>query len=183
MRRWLDALAKGRVLLFLGVLVFAFSGLVFPWVARELSALAGKEIEVPDVRFGFSPDELHQVLDELGPAGRDFYRLVELSLDVAYPLAYGLFFAGLLWFLGGRFLPAQNIWRKIALLPLLASLFDLSENVSLSLLVSRFPERMDGLAGFANVANQLKFSLVAVSIGLVLAGLIAWGVRIFTPRS
>ena len=183
MRRWLDALANGRVLLFLGALVFAFSGLIFPWVARELSAMAGKEIEVPDVRFGFSPDEIHQVLDEMGPAGRDFYRLVELSLDVAYPLAYGLFFTGLLWFLGGRFLPAQSVLRKAALLPLLAGLFDVAENVGLSILVKRFPLRMDGLAGFASVANQLKFSLIAISIGLILAGLVVWGVRVFTPRN
>lgn len=178
----MDSLFKWHWALALFLLTFCFSGLVFPWVAEQIDARAGQDVTALDITPGFSPDEAYQVLESMGEEGRAFYQIVELTLDVVYPLAYGLFTVALLGLLLQRLFPGLAAWRRLAALGFLGALFDLLENCGIAIYISIFPGRADGLATLISVSGVLKFALIGLSFAVAAALLIFWGFRLIRIR-
>lgn len=158
------------------VWMFLFMGLAALFNALILPAMADKLATVPplavlDLRFGFTPEEAWQLLDALGEAGRAQYQQMELTLDVIYPLIYTGFLVFLLSLLYRKTLRPDSPWRLLNLLPFVVLIADFVENAGIVQLIRRFPERADALAGWTSVANQVKWTMFMITIGVVLAGL------------
>lgn len=116
--------------------------------------------------FGYSPEQAHGFFAKIGPEGRKLYAATQLSLDFAFPLAYGLLLATLLvWLYRGE----RTRW--IILLPLLTVLFDLAENISNAHLARSFQQgQPDGFARVASVFTVGKWAgfgacLLAIVVG------------------
>lgn len=165
----MDNLFKWQWALALFLLTFGFSGFVFPWVAAQIDARAGRDVTALDVAPGFSPDEAYQALEDMGEEGRAFYQIVELTLDVIYPVVYGLFSVALLGLLLHRLLPGLAAWRRYAALGFLGSIFDLIENFGIAAYISIFPARADWLAKVISVSGALKFGLIGLSFAVAIA--------------
>ncbi len=178
----MDDLFKWPWALALFLLTFCFSGLVFPWVAEQIDARAGQDVTALDITPGFSPDEAYQVLEAMGEEGRAFYQKVELTLDVVYPVTYGLFTVVLLGLLLRSLFPGLLAWRKLAALGFLGAAFDLIENFGIAAYISIFPERADGLAWVISVAGVLKFALIGLGFAIAAVLLLVWGFRLLRSR-
>jgi hypothetical protein len=121
-----------------------------------------------------SEDRTAEILAEWGDDGADAAR-ASLWIDYAYLIAYGTFLVLAAW--ATRDLAQARGWRRMAALgmaviPLAAAAaaFDAIEDVGLLLAV-------DGNGGafaprLAQVCASLKFALLAVTIGYLLAGLL-----------
>ena len=72
---------------------------------------------------------------------RPFYRNVELTVDIVYPLVYLFFFGLLISWLFQRGYPSNSPMRKFNVMPLGAWFFDLIENISIVILLSVFPSQ------------------------------------------
>ncbi|HMO40202.1 MAG TPA: hypothetical protein PKC76_02070 [Saprospiraceae bacterium] len=158
------------------VWMFLFMGLAALFNALILPAMADKLATVPpltvlDLRFGFTPEEAWQLLDALGEAGRAQYQQIELTLDVLYPLIYTGFLVFLLSLLYKKTLRPDSLWRLLNLLPFVVLIADFIENAGIVQLIRRFPERADAIAGWTSVANQVKWTMFMMTIGVVLVGL------------
>ncbi|MDY6845835.1 MAG: hypothetical protein SVP52_01710 [Chloroflexota bacterium] len=122
----------------------------------------------------YSTEYIYTFLEDIGEQGRQLYRLVHLTSDLAFPLVYGLLFFALIH----RFTQILKPSRKInaQFLPWIAALFDLAENFTLNHITSEFPERLIGLTMLAQFFTLMKalflFTTVAFTayLGLRIIG-------------
>lgn len=156
------------------VLALALASLF--WMS--LLAQVGNPPEQPsatalDLRWGYTPAEVEQAMAPLSPARRAQAARAHLTLDVAYPLTYGLLFALLL-----ARLWSQHRWWLLAPAMVLA---DLTENVLLAALYRGYPQRLTWVP-WASLATRLKWSLVGLVFLLLLAGTLRQAFRRFAER-
>ena len=112
-----------------------------------------------DLLFGFNALDVQKTFEALGETGRTQYIYSSLILDTAFPILYALLFISILLKLNER--------RVFVLgLPILAGIFDLGENISISLMMSSysFSEISASQIFFSSVLNQCKWSLCLCSV-------------------
>lgn len=146
--------------------------LILLWSAPWIASAAG-DLPIFDLRTaGYSADEARAFLAALSPAGRSFYRDVQLRLDAVYPVLFALSFGWALL----RLLPPGRHRGLLLLPPVLAAAFDLAENA----LVARMLDAGAGgitadLVASASTATQAKAALTTLTFAIVLlATLAAW---------
>lgn len=107
----------------------------------------------PDMRFYSSGDDVVSFLDACGPAGRNAYQNMQLA-DLVYPAIVGLFLASSLA-LATKRLSARHSLRWVAVVPLVAALFDYLENAFVWLAINSHPEAIvtNEVLGFASAAK------------------------------
>jgi hypothetical protein len=177
-RRVVNAASWPRV----GFLFLAYAGLV-----SVLSAAEGRIKErsgglgVPDLLHGFTAAELYARLEAFGPEGRRIYFQAEL-VDLVYPLVYATFFAFLLALAARRLFAAGNRWTPLCLLPYAAMLADFLENACFFTVLGAWPARLDAVATLAGVFNLVKWGLCAITLPLVVLGLVWTGIAALRGR-
>ncbi|MBI3160716.1 MAG: hypothetical protein HYZ26_14045 [Chloroflexi bacterium] len=127
-----------------------------------------------DLRFYYTASEAIDALAAYGPAVRESYRMVQLTLDLLYPVTYTLFFCLLITWLFQKGLPVASRLHGFNVVPLGGFAFDLLENFSIVALLSSYPDVSRALAAAAGVFTLLKWLLAGASLALVLTGLIGW---------
>lgn len=111
---------------------------------------------------GYTSKQVHDFLQNIGSNGRSLYVKTQLTLDVVYPVVYGLLFAMLLvvffcW----------ETTRCVVLLPVATVVFDLLENFSTVFLAKTFTEEhVSDFAKVASIFTQAKWG------GVYLCGLL-----------
>lgn len=155
-RSWLpEWLASWRVWIASAALFVPFAFVFFASPAAfaipEVEAACGQA--PPDMRFYSSGDDVVSFLDACGPAGRNAYQNMQLA-DLVYPAIVGLFLASSLALVTKR-LSARNSLRWVAVVPLVAALFDYLENAFAWLAINSYPETIvtNEVLGFASVAK------------------------------
>jgi hypothetical protein len=155
-----------------------------PWgLASVLEAAPGAI--VPDVVFHYDAEGYYRVLENLGALGRERYLAMNL-VDMAFPLAYGLFFVS--WIaLGCRILFPRRIadadhqatstaGKWLSLIGAIPSFLDYIENVISRSLVLRFPDRATRLAsalGYLSSAKFLAFYVALAILAILMGGVLA----------
>lgn len=120
-RLW--ALAALLLLLFL-----SFQYLISHWQAVLGPLASGEELQLLDAHFGIREKEIIPLLEHLGPSYRQEQSYLYMSLDLIYPLAYGLFFsAWLLFLLQNSFPRYLGSLYQLCFFPFLISITDLLE--------------------------------------------------------
>ena len=112
-----------------------------------------------DLSFGFSGPDVQNTFEALGEKGRTQYIYSSLVLDTVFPIIYGLLFFTLL-------LKLKEERVFILSLPLMAVVFDLCENVSISFMMSSgsFNDISQSHISFASSFNQCKWVLCILVI-------------------
>ena len=101
-----------------------------------------------DLSFGFSGPDVQNTFEALGDKGRAQYIYSSLVLDTVFPIIYGLLFLALL-------LKLQEERTFILSLPFMAVIFDLCENISISVMMSAdmFKEISESQIFFSSAFN------------------------------
>jgi hypothetical protein len=122
----------------------------------------------------FSEYPLFQKVSEYRPFSTTsnirFYAITEVTLDLIFPISYGLFLA---IFIVQVF--PEDLAKYLVFVPLLASLCDLIENISLAWMAWNFKtsEKIPGLlAELTFVFTKMKFVLLIVAFVFLFASLI-----------
>lgn len=167
--------SRGSWILLLLALFLFTNGYVFPAVASRIAEDAGIASFWPlDLTPAYSPNEAYALVGSLGDSGRRLYAMVELTIDVVYPIVYALLF----FLVAGAMLrrsPASPRWlERATLLPFVAAALDLVENVFILAIMLEFPRRNDGLARVSSVVTTTKLISLFVTVFLLLLLLVRW---------
>lgn len=159
---------KGWLVLVLLVLDVFFSGFLLPLIQGMMQDGEGG-VQPLDLMMFSAPSKIFEMI---GRYDRIFYRNVELSVDIIYPIVY-LFFFGLLisWLFERGFAPTSPI-RKFNILPVGAWLFDLFENIAIVSLLAIYPSQPIALAWVLILLTHIKWLFAGGSILMILVGLI-----------
>lgn len=125
-------------------------------------------LESPDSRIGgYDAATLEALFTCWGPKGRALYAKTQVTLDLAFPLTYGLLLGLLVLNL------ARAGQERLVLVPLLTLIADLGENLLLARLAWQGAPVEESLARTALAFTYVKFALFATSLALIL-GLGVW---------
>jgi len=163
--------SKGWLVFILFLLDGFFAGFLLPLVQGMMQGGQGG-IQPLDLMAFATPDKFFEMIGKYGDATRMFYRNVELTVDIVYPIVY-LFFFGLLisWLFKRGFAPASPI-RKYNITPLGAWFFDLLENITIVILVSVYPSQPIAMGWALAIFGSIKWIFAGASILLILVGLV-----------
>jgi hypothetical protein len=170
---WLDRVSEGWVALVALVIFLLFTALVLPDQAARAEAYSA-EAGSPDSSFWYSSGELYQFAEAYGEQGRRAYVRARFTFDVAWPLVYTFFLTtAISWVYARTFSPGS--WpRRANLVPVVGMGFDFLENISTSLVMSRYPAPTPGAVQLAPIFTTVKWifvngSFVVLLVGVVLA--------------
>jgi hypothetical protein len=172
---WLRHLSTGWVAL-LALLVFVlFSGLVLPQQAEKAEQETGGS-DSPDTSFFYTPNDLYQMAESYGEAGRQAYIRARFTFDLIWPLVYAFFLTTAISWTFGRAFASDSRWQRANLAPLLGTIFDYLENLSTSLVMIRYPDQTMVVDVLAPLFTAVKWGLLGASFILLLGGLVtmAW---------
>ena len=167
---FLNRFSNWKTLVGLILLYAIFPAVLFKNAAQKINALAGKEIGPIDLTFGFSPHRTLQMVEAYGDAARAYYKQVELTVDIAYPIVYALMFAVMLTLIYRRLLGRPVVYLNM--LPFVAMLFDFLENITIVSMLSHYPEQSMAMATLCELFKLIKFLLFGLIIFLNVYGLI-----------
>ena len=172
----LYSLSKGRVALLSLVGFLLFTALVLPGQAAKAQEYASG-LGSPDMSFIYSSQDLYSMAEVYGQAGRQAYIHARFSFDLVFPLVYTVFLAASTSWLLGRALAQKSPWRRMNLLPLAAMGFDYLENLTTSVVMSRFPAPSPLAAFLAPPFTFIKWLLVGGSFLVLTAALVLFLIR------
>ena len=121
---------------------------------------SGKRISTFDKKMFFAPSSVAGRLRELEPH-HAAYRRQQATVDMIFPVAYGLTFISALVGVGAP--------RWLLLVPLIAVAADYVENFTVIALIDRFPDVPGGLTYVLSLASAVKgvtfYASVLLSLG------------------
>lgn len=162
----LTKLATGRLVIFFLLLVIAVNVFVLPAVYPSFETL--------DVQPSYSPEEAYRLLGSYGEEGRQYYVLIELTLDFIYPLLSALMVSTLLIYFFRRVFPLGSFWQKLPLLGPIVMVVDYLENTGIVVMLLSYPRRLDLVAQAANLFTVAKSFLSLLELILIVIGLLSW---------
>jgi hypothetical protein len=173
LQRW----ANWKVIAILLALFLAFNIFVLP----ALAAPGGASLPVLDLKFWYTPAEAYQAISLYSPEARQASALMHLTVDVAYPLVYGLLLSLLLILVFRNAAPAQQ--RQLSLFPWRAVFADFLENIGLAVMFMLYPSQFSLLSWATAIFTVLKwlqigFSVLVLLIGILLLVMRRWKRRV-----
>lgn len=174
---WFYRISRGWVAL-VGLAVFLlFCLLVLPGLnrlAQEYSQGSGS----PDTSFLYTGSRLYRMAEIYGEEGRLQYLHARWTFDLAFPFIYTFFLiTSISWLLQKCLIP-NSTWRIANLLPLAAMALDFLENLMTTLVFAQYPLHSWIGETFAPVFTPLKWLLILVNFGVLLAGLVVSVIRL-----
>jgi hypothetical protein len=160
------------LLLGLFAAIVAINAVIFPWAAQTMGS-AGVPFRPLDLRLSYSADEAYTVISSMTPEARWLYWVVELSVDMVYPLVYGLFFFLLVRRLIADSAPPRWLQRA-AFIPFAAMIFDWLENVGIVAMIAHFPDRVEKVAPLSSAMTSLKWVCLALTLALLVYSAVRW---------
>lgn len=121
--------------------------------------------DILDIKFMYSNEVVLGVLNNFEADGRGSYLLLEIFLDIPYAIIYGFTYVSILYIL----LNFNNfmLYRKLILVPLLISLFDIFENIGIITMISSFPNISDTIVKVSSYCTSLKWTFAILTFLLI----------------
>ena len=163
--------AKGWLIFILFLLDGFFAGFLLPLIQGMMQDGQG-DVQPLDLMMFATPDKLFSMIERYGENNRLFYRNVELTVDIVYPIVYLFFFGLLISWLFQRGYASNSPMRKYNVVPLGIWFFDLLENICIVILVSIFPTQPITFGWLLFLLIMIKWLLVGTTILLILTGFI-----------
>jgi len=118
-----------------------------------------------DLRFSYTREILMQSFDTIGEEGRQLYFISSLVIDTIYPLLYVSLFLGAYY----------KLFREnsfIFIFPLASGLFDILENIQISLLLLNFPIVSSQNIFYSSTSTSIKWAMIGISVSILIYGVV-----------
>ncbi len=165
------AWAKGWPVLIMMALDAFFMVIVMPMIEALMKGGAGGPGPL-DLQFFSPPAKMFAMIEAYGEYGRPFYRNIELTVDIIYPIIYTIAFGLLISWFFQRGFASNSSMQKWNVMPVGAWLFDLLENLGIVTMLSTWPSQLTMIAWLTTIFTTVKWLLAAASMLLMLIGLV-----------
>ena len=134
-------------------------GLIFFLLPHDIFA------NMLDLKFSYNEEVVKRSFVLIGEDGRQLYFFSALIIDTIYPLLYvSLFF--------GAYFKLFKKYAFLFIFPLMAGLFDISENIHVSLLLSNFPTLSSQNIFYSSTSTSIKWIAIGISLTVLIYGII-----------
>lgn len=172
----LSFLANWKTIL-LSLIGFIFMIYLFQVNTDKMSALAGQEVEMIDMRKNYDLPEIKGFFDIIGAEGREIHRYTTAVIDMIFPFCYGLLFIGLSAFFLIKLAGKNSKWLLISLIPVLLMIVDFIENFKTLGLLKSYPDLSSEAVAQASTITGIKSTLTEISMSLPLILGVIWFIK------
>ncbi len=173
----LQEFATGRLVLLLFIATMTVYSVIIFYSIPVVTAQA-PGLKIFDMSpTGYSFDYAKELLESIGPVGREFYLTRQLPIDFIYPGLFSVTYTlMLIWLFGKRFDRESRIFW-LALIPALAGTFDYLENIGIILMLKSFPNIIPSVVQVSSLFSIVKSIMTTVFYILLLFGLLMLAIR------
>jgi hypothetical protein len=178
--------AKGRNLM---ILVFAYlfmTVFALQWSVATLMTDATIS-QMLDWQLNYSVEQVYNLLKSYGSDSREWYILIELTINMIIPFVYAFLFSFSIILIGKKLAAKEQVIKSLFIVPFAALLADLFENICIILMLINYPYKLFLVAKAANIFTYAKWILIMANMALILAGILIIVFRYirfkFAPRS
>lgn len=169
--RYIISFSKSWVALAALIIFLLFGMFILPGQSAAADAYSG-EVGSPDLSLFYSANDIYQMAEQYGPAGRGAYVRARFSFDLIFPMVYGFFLITSIGWLFGKFTNETSQLRLLIFAPITGMVFDFLENISASIVISRYPVPSPIFANLAPIFTFIKWVFVSGSfLILIISGL------------
>jgi hypothetical protein len=119
--------------------------------------MAISEMNILDMMpTGYPPKYVNELMLTLGETDRHLYLFHQIPLDMVYPLLFGISNTLIIAFLLKKIKIFDNKLIYLCFIPIIAGMFDYSENVGIIMILKNYPNNTDILSQVTNVFSVLK---------------------------
>jgi hypothetical protein len=129
-----------------------------------------------DTLVTYSPEKAYNLISSYGEQGRQYYAMIELTLDLIYPLISALLFSFVTLYTFHHGFPGFPWTDQLALVPFGILLADYLENACIIIMLVSYPRQLSFVAEISNIFTVIKLALTPFEL-FFLAGLIGWLIR------
>ena len=176
LKRLMDAhskLANGKIILLLLFLFLLANLVIIPAIYPKFQTL--------DTLSSYTPAKAYELISSYGEQGRQFYAVIETTLDVLYPLVTALLFSLMILYTFKRAFPGNNRIWYLSLLSYAVLLADYLENICVVIMLLSYPREIIAVARISNFFTIAKFVLTPLQL-LFIVGLVGWLIRAIRSR-
>ena len=173
MNRFIERITWKKALLFTALFVVLYILINYTTVGVTGLLQITNGANILDFEFGYTASKAYNLLTALGNDGRSFYIGKILPLDFPFPFTYMLCYAGWIALMGKYTIP-QSALKFLLAAPVLAMLFDWSENIGILAMLKNYPLLPMWAVMTASVAGILKtvFTVCSLIIMILLLAVI-----------
>ncbi|KAF0109055.1 MAG: hypothetical protein FD146_99 [Anaerolineaceae bacterium] len=161
LHRW----ASWKLVAILAALYLAFNFFILP----AMSVPGEPPLPILDLKFWYTPQEAYQAISLYSPQARQASVVMHLTIDVVYPLVYGLLLSLLLVLVFRHAAPQHS---QLPLLPWRAVIADYLENLGLAAMFLLYPSQFSLLSWATAIFTALKWIQVGFSVLALFAGIL-----------
>jgi len=162
-----------KTIIIVGVVFVAFQQGIFPHFMNVIALTT--TYPIPDLIFGFHVEQVYDFVANAGEEGRKAYLDTLLWIDSLYPLVYSLFLSLIISIAFKKLPSGLQKLKHLNLLPFGAAIADYFENTGLIIVVLSYPTKAVFAAQLASIFGMIKWSIVAVSMAIILISLLYMG--------
>lgn len=171
---WLLKISTPLLALICLALFLVFSALVLPDQTVNAETYS-YELGSPDTSLFYTAADLYRMAEGCGAHGRAAYIRARFTFDLIFPLVYTAFLVTAISLLTKTSNLSGPLWARINLLPIAGMVFDFLENISASIVISRYPHRTAVIDSLAGIFTLFKWVfLVASFLVLVVLAVFSW---------
>ncbi len=169
-------LATGRrILVVMTVFAVYIAAVMVPAYGRIETFSGG--VGAIDFLIAYSPEQAYTMIAAYGPAGRQYYATIALTLDIIFPVASALVFSLVLAHVFHRAFSREGVVQRALLIPPAAMVADFLENISIATMLLSYPQELPAAALLASAFSTVKWTAVSAQGTLLIIGLAAWLIR------
>ena len=161
----IERLANQKTLI-LGLVITIVSLAAMQLLMSEILILTGG-LQVMDLRFSYTVDDVGELLTAMGDTGRQLFSHMQIA-DTFFPLGMLLVMVNAIVSLTSRVFPEGSPHRAVVLIPFIETIFDYFENILNATQVADYPNLSSELITQASIMTSLKWSFVALTIGIII---------------
>ena len=158
--------ANWKSILLLFALQMLFNLVILPGVSSSDT----HDLPVLDLQFWYTPQRAYEIIGAYPAELLRSAAIGRLTVDMVYPLVYGLLISLLLIVTFRRAFAKKDFADWAVFIPWGGVLGDYLENISLSTLYLQYPAELTSLAWMASIFTATKWTLIGIAFVLVLIG-------------
>lgn len=179
-----SAKVKNLLILLLGYLFLTL--VVLQWAVTTLIKDTSL-FQMIDWHLNYSVEQVYVLLKSYGSESREWYALIELTLNSIIPFIYAFLFAFAIILVCRKLQVKEQVIKNLLLIPFAALVADLLENTCILLLLTNYPYKLTLIAKTANILTYTKWILIMINAALAVMGSLLISFRYirfrFIPKS
>lgn len=160
------------------LLFFALQMLFSIVIMPAASGSNDTDLPILDLQYFYTAEQAYEIVAAYTPAMRQAAAVTRLTLDIIYPVVYGMMLALLLTLTFRRAFSPKTFADAAVFIPWGGVLFDYLENIGFAIIFLSYPKEFHFLAQVSAIFTALKWSLIGLAFLLALVG----GLKLVTSK-